>query len=1251
MTPTPASARLKRMLLATSLLGLSAPALARAAPVLPTGGKVVSGTAAIGAAGAGGLTITQSSNKAIINWSGFSIGQGGKVQFDNGKGATLNRVTGGSVSAIDGLLGATGSVYVINPNGVIIGKTGVVNVGGTFVASTLDVSDADFLSGGALGFSGPSAASVINLGKVGALGGDVALIGAVVENDGAISAANGSAGLIAGHSVVMLRDASLDEGRFSVLLGGAGTSATNVGVIQAAAAELRAEGGNVYALAGDTSGVIRATGVKSGGGKIWLTAEGGTAQVDGTLEAQGPRGTPGAIETSAGVVALAPKVDIDSHGGTWLLDPYDVTISTAPDTAGSPGSAPTQTTNVNTTTLDNALADNSVVISTGAAGGAGSDAGNITVAAPVAWSSGASLTLTAANAIAVNAPITIGGAGQLALNTGMVAVGSSTQPLLSFAQGAAVSFTGTEDSGQALSINGTGYALVYSMAELAALNNTSGDDALAVSLTPATTYTSSVIDTFSGTLEGLGHTITGLTINDSGGYEVGLVGNLTRSATVRDLGLLGVDISGSQVVGGLAGFNEGTISQSYVTGVVGGTENFDGGLVADNTGTIAQSYANVAVSGTNTAGGLVGQNGATIVASYASGPVVGSEGEIGGLVGENGGSITQSYATGAVGGSSGGLVGENDGTITTSYFDTQTTGQSSGVGFQQPGGGTPTGLTTAQFQSGSASGLGSAFAGGIGGLYPYLANFFPNGVQAVSGVAYSDAAGTAPLASTSAGAVTVSLDGGGAQIGQASTGANGYYYVAVPAGTLASGEAVLASTPAVTATGATDSATLALSTGAGAQAGLNLYPSTLTIQTAQTLLSTSPTLATAIAAAGADGGAAAVVNGTTGIGYDALGSSFTIDQAVSTSGGFSVATGSGDPLTVGAPITLGSGGALSLLSGGALAVDAPISVDGSAPVTLAYDASSPTNLSFAQGSAPTFANADGSAATAPVTGQSLTVNGTAYTLVYTLAELNGIDAANNGTGAVQYGAGLAGDYALASSLVLAGTTYTQAPIASVGGTTFSGILEGLGHTLTGLTVSASGADSVGLIGTLFGAVRDLGLLNGTVIGKYDVGALAGGNYGTIVQTYATGAVSGTNQVGGLVGLNGGAITQAYATGAVSGQGNVGGLAGENAGTITQAYATGAVSGGGDVGGLVGANTGAIAQAYATGAVSGSNGGLVGGNFGGTLADGYYDIQTTGQTSDGGGATGLTTAQLQGTGTPTGFSLGSSFSGGVAGGRA
>jgi len=97
-----------------SLIGVCA-ARADAAPVLPRGGAVQAGLASIGAASGNTLTVNQSSQRAIINWSSFSIGAGGKVQFDNGSGVTLNRVTGGSVSSISGLLSATGSVYVLNP--------------------------------------------------------------------------------------------------------------------------------------------------------------------------------------------------------------------------------------------------------------------------------------------------------------------------------------------------------------------------------------------------------------------------------------------------------------------------------------------------------------------------------------------------------------------------------------------------------------------------------------------------------------------------------------------------------------------------------------------------------------------------------------------------------------------------------------------------------------------------------------------------------------------------------------------------------------------------------------------------------------------------------------------------------------------------------------------------------------------------------------------------------------------------------
>ena len=171
--------------LAWPIFGLSLlPLAAQAGPVLPTGSKVVAGSVAVTTPSPSQLTVNQTSTKAIIDWQGFSIGSGGAVQFNNGSGATLNRVTGSTVSSIDGLLSATGSVYLINANGVVVGKTGVVNTGGTFVASSLDVTNAQFLSGGDLTFSGTSNAAVVNYGKIGSLGGDVALFAAKVDNQG-----------------------------------------------------------------------------------------------------------------------------------------------------------------------------------------------------------------------------------------------------------------------------------------------------------------------------------------------------------------------------------------------------------------------------------------------------------------------------------------------------------------------------------------------------------------------------------------------------------------------------------------------------------------------------------------------------------------------------------------------------------------------------------------------------------------------------------------------------------------------------------------------------------------------------------------------------------------------------------------------------------------------------------------------------------------------------------------------------------
>ena len=137
---------------------------------LPTNGVVTVGQARI-SGNASSVTINQSSQNTAINWQTFNIAQGNSVVFvqPNSKSVALNRVVGGDASAIFGTLSANGKVFLINPNGVLFGRTAQVNVGG-LVASTLDLSDADFMAG-RYKFSGSSRAAVLNQGTINADGG------------------------------------------------------------------------------------------------------------------------------------------------------------------------------------------------------------------------------------------------------------------------------------------------------------------------------------------------------------------------------------------------------------------------------------------------------------------------------------------------------------------------------------------------------------------------------------------------------------------------------------------------------------------------------------------------------------------------------------------------------------------------------------------------------------------------------------------------------------------------------------------------------------------------------------------------------------------------------------------------------------------------------------------------------------------------------------------------------------------------
>jgi len=164
----------------------------------PTGGTVSSGSATF--AGSGNtLTITNSAN-AIINWQSFSIGVNEITQFlqSSGSSAVLNRVVGANgvipQSVIDGVLSSNGRVFLLNSSGIVIGSSARIDVAG-FVASSLNLSDQDFLNGQLRFTETPGAGAVSNAGVIdtssGGAGGRVFLVGPDVQNSGIIRSPQG----------------------------------------------------------------------------------------------------------------------------------------------------------------------------------------------------------------------------------------------------------------------------------------------------------------------------------------------------------------------------------------------------------------------------------------------------------------------------------------------------------------------------------------------------------------------------------------------------------------------------------------------------------------------------------------------------------------------------------------------------------------------------------------------------------------------------------------------------------------------------------------------------------------------------------------------------------------------------------------------------------------------------------------------------------------------------------------------------
>lgn len=444
MHSNPHSSPLRLSLLASALwVACATQAFAQGLPAgtLPTGWNVTSGNAAITKNG-NTLTINQTSQQAIANFATFSVGSGALVDIHqiNSSAALLARVNGGDPSLIQGQVRADGALWLINQAGIMVGPGARIDVA-RFIASSLNVSDSDFLAG-RMNFKGTGTpGEVRNEGTINAAsGGSIYLVGANVANTGSLNAPQGEVLLAAGQTVQLVDTATPGV---SVAITGTPGEVRNMG-------QITAEAGRIGLAAGlvSNSGTISASSAVREGGRIFLRASGdlktsatssisanGTtggnvvliaenaASIDGQVSATGSAGRGGYVDTSGKNSLDVVNVPTVGQGGEWHIDPFNIEIVAAGPDAGVMGTNAIVSNEtgarINAATIVAQLdAGTNVSITTGT-GNPALDMvhGDITVSAAINKTAGgdAALTLNANNNIIINAPIT-STSNKLALN-------------------------------------------------------------------------------------------------------------------------------------------------------------------------------------------------------------------------------------------------------------------------------------------------------------------------------------------------------------------------------------------------------------------------------------------------------------------------------------------------------------------------------------------------------------------------------------------------------------------------------------------------------------------------------------------------------------------------------------------------------------------------------------------------------------------------------------------------------------------
>lgn len=633
----------------------------------PSGGVVTSGSANISQAGKV-TNISQSTQKASINWNKFDIASDETVNFKqpNSSSITLNRVVGNEKSIINGALNANGQVWIINSNGVLFGKGATINTSG-LLATTKDISDTDFQAGN-YNFKGNSNESVINLGTIDVVNnGSVILAANEVRNEGTIKAIRGKIHLagadeytvnLNGNSLVNL---TVNKGVLDALVKNSGTIIAN--------------GGEVYLTTNavnellkgvvNNTGVIEANSLAGITGHVELFAHGGTANISGTIKAKD-----GFVETSGKNLNVESTAKIET--AKWLLDPTNMIIS-------SSGGDSLTGESVSATAIQNALSSADIELQA---------TNNIAVNENITWSTDKQLKLSAdsinVNAVIQNTNITNGGVFFNAEYTIFDSNGKVIIHNINQLQWVNTALRGMYELGSNIDASDT-----------SSWNGNKGWMPIGN------------IDTeFSGKFDGLGHTISNLTINRPDEDYIGLFGRVSawNTSYIENINLKDVNIKGNNNVGALVGYGYDIhIENASTSGKIIGNENV-GGLIGHMfyaAVTAKKSASSVDVSGVKNVGGLVGYlDGSAVRESYATGDVSGSE-NVGGLVGRSSYStIENSYAIGEVSGTTnvGGLIGYSNLWPTNTFYDKNTTKQTQGVGNDEAAEGVSA-KTTAQMQN------------------------------------------------------------------------------------------------------------------------------------------------------------------------------------------------------------------------------------------------------------------------------------------------------------------------------------------------------------------------------------------------------------------------------------------------------------------------------------------------------------------------------------------------------------------------